>query len=155
MDWQIISPQSIYCGLQFTNICKTTCSKVENEILNIVQVPCMIFTCWKLGPWWVIYSCPTLIYLHNFLPKSPFYSITLILICITVSIVTLSGNHLSFHFGAGRLLAVRGGRQFCVKNRHFETSPPHFLSFFNLTPHTKPAIQKWPPTTTTTAPIKL
>ena len=60
------------------------------------------------------------------------------------------------YFGGWSFISCEGaGRQFCVKNRHFETSPPHFLSFLNLTPHTKPAIQKWPPTTTTTAPIKL
>ena len=36
-------------------------------------------------------------YILVFLPKSLF-SITLILICITLSLITLLGNHFSFHF---------------------------------------------------------
>ena len=55
----------------------------------------VFFTCWKLGPRWIIYSCHILTLI--FPPKSLF-SITLILICITLSLVTLLGNHFSFHF---------------------------------------------------------
>ena len=41
-------------------------------------------------------------YILVFPPKSLF-SITLILICITLSLVTLLGNHFSFHFTALRI----------------------------------------------------
>ena len=33
------SPQSIYCDVQFTNICKTAYPKVVNEILDYNQLP--------------------------------------------------------------------------------------------------------------------
>ena len=65
---------------------------MKSQILYMYSV---FFTCWKLGPRWIIYSCHILTLI--FPPKSLF-SITLILICITLSLVTLLGNHFSFHF---------------------------------------------------------
>ena len=84
--WQIRSPQSIYCNSQN---CKTISIKLK--------VLCsVVFTCWKLGPWWVNIFLSHF-YILVFPPKSLF-SLTLILICIPLSLVTLLGNDFSFHF---------------------------------------------------------
>ena len=74
--------------------CKTTCPKVENEISNIVHVQCILHLL-KARTTMDIFLPHS--YILVFLPKSLF-SITLILICITLSLVTLLGNHFSFHF---------------------------------------------------------
>ena len=50
--WWILNPQSIYCNSQN---CKTMGIKLK--VLYSV-----VFTCWKLGPRWIICSCHTLIY---------------------------------------------------------------------------------------------
>ena len=89
------SPQTIYFNLQFTKIVKTTCPKVENEILNIVHVQCSLHLLKPRTTMDNIFLSHS--YIPIFLPKSLF-SITLILICITLSSVTLLGNHFSFHF---------------------------------------------------------
>ena len=62
---------------------------MKSRILYTYSVFC---TCWKLGPWWVIYSCHTLIYVLVF-PSKSLFGITLILISITLSLITLLGNH--------------------------------------------------------------
>ena len=91
--WQILAPNPF---IAIHKNRKTTGPKVENEIPNIVYMYSVFFTCWKLGPRWTIYSCHTHILL--LLPKSQLNSITLILICITLTLVPLLGNHFSFHF---------------------------------------------------------
>ena len=59
------SPQIHLLQFAIHKNCKATCPKVENEILNIVHVQ-LVFTCWKLGPWWIIlYSCHNLIYSYS------------------------------------------------------------------------------------------
>ena len=73
--------------------------EVETEILNIVHVQCSLHLL-KAGT-----TMDNIFLSHSytlvFSPKSLF-SITLILICITLSLVTLLGNHFSFHFIALR-----------------------------------------------------
>ena len=59
------SPQSIYCGLQFTKIVKLL-PKVENEISNIVHVHCIVHLL-KARTRWIL----------AFLPKSLFSKIFL------------------------------------------------------------------------------
>ena len=79
-----------------TKKCKTTCPKVENEISKyIVHVQCIL----HLRNIFLSHS-----YILVFPPKSLF-SITLILICITLSLITLLGNHFSFHFIALHCIA--------------------------------------------------
>ena len=90
------SPQSIYYNLQFTRIVrKTTCPVVENEIWNIVHVQCSLHLLKARTMMDNIFLSHS--YILTFPPKSLF-SITLILICITLSLITLLGNHFSFHF---------------------------------------------------------
>ena len=87
------SPRSIYFSLQFTKKLKTTCPKVENE--NIVHVQFILHLLKTRNMMANIFLSHS--YILVFPPKSLF-SITLILICITLSLVTLLGNHFSFHF---------------------------------------------------------
>ena len=44
------------------------------------------FTWWKLGPWWLIYFCHILIYSYS---HQNLVNLTLILICMTLSLVML------------------------------------------------------------------
>ena len=77
------SPQSIYYNLQFTRIVrKTTCPVIENEIWNIVHVQCSLHLLKARTMMDNIFLSHS--YIFIFPPKSLF-SITLILICITVS----------------------------------------------------------------------
>ena len=75
--------------------CKTTCPKVENEISNIVHVQCILHLL-KAGT-----TMDNIFFSHSYIfvfsPKYLF-SITLILICTTPSLITLLGNHFSSHF---------------------------------------------------------
>ena len=80
--WWILAPQSIYCGLQFTKNCKTTCPKVGNEISNTVHVHCILHLLKARTTMDNIFLSHS--YILVFPPKSLF-SITLILICITLS----------------------------------------------------------------------
>ena len=80
--------------LRFANHknCKTTCPKEENEICGIVQyILHLLKARTMMNNMFLSHS-----YILVFPPKSLF-SITLILICITLSLVTLLGNHFSFH----------------------------------------------------------
>ena len=96
------SPQSIYCDLQ----CTKNCPKVENEISIIVHVECILHLLKARAMMDNIFLSHS--YILVFPPKSLF-SITLILICITLSLVTLLGNNFSFYF-----IALR-----CKRNHHF------------------------------------
>ena len=51
------SPQSIYCNSQ-------NCKNYEYKAQSTVQCT-VVFTCWKLGPRWVIYSCHIFIYSYS------------------------------------------------------------------------------------------
>ena len=75
--------------------CKTTCPKVENEISNIVHVQRFLHLLKARTMMHNTFLSHS--YILVFAPKSVF-SITLILISITLSLVTLLGNHFSFHF---------------------------------------------------------
>ena len=90
LRWQILAPKSIYCNSQN---CKTTCTKVAMKTRIFVHAQCSL----HLLKARTMMDNIFLSYILLFLPKSLF-SITLILICITLSLVTLLGNHFSFHF---------------------------------------------------------
>ena len=75
--------------------CKTTCPKVENEISNIVHVQCILHLLKARTTMDNIFLSHS--YILVFPPKSLF-SITLILIYITLSLITLLRNHFFFHF---------------------------------------------------------
>ena len=86
------NPFITVCNLQN---CKTTCPKVGNEILNIVHVQFILHLLKTRTTMDNIFLSHS--YILVFPPKSLF-SITLTLICITLCLVTLLGNHFSFHF---------------------------------------------------------
>ena len=75
--------------------CKTTCPKVENEISNIVHVQRILHLLKARTTMDNIFFSHS--YIFVFSPKYLF-SITLILICTTPSLITLLGNHFSSHF---------------------------------------------------------
>ena len=88
------SPQIHLLRFAIHKNCKTTCPKVENEISNIVHVQCILHLLKARTTMANIFLSHS--YILVFLPKSLF-SITLILICITLSLVPLLGNNFSFH----------------------------------------------------------
>ena len=62
LRWQILAPRSIYCSSQKIVKLQVLKQKMKSWILYMYSV---FFTCWKLGPRWITYSCHILIYVYS------------------------------------------------------------------------------------------
>ena len=113
LQWQILAPIHLLWFAIHKNR-KTTCPKVENEISNIVLVQFILHLLKASTMMDNNYILVTILY--TCIPtKKSLFSITLILICITLSLVTLLGNRFSFYFIALRykrnVISLRGKPQ--------------------------------------------